>query len=106
LLAEQRRERLSHHPLGLCQALRCMGLAEMPDFLGTLPRIDCELDLFVGALDEKFLALARAMAERSPRAKLHVVDDTGHNVLLERPAALLEALRSSANLHHSEGTSS
>ena len=106
LLTEQRRERLSHHPLGLCQALRCMGLAEMPDFLGTLPRIDCELELFVGALDEKFTRLANAMAERSPRAKLQIVDGTGHNVLLERPEALLAALGSSAHLHHSEGTSS
>jgi 2-succinyl-6-hydroxy-2,4-cyclohexadiene-1-carboxylate synthase len=103
LLAEQRRERLSHHPLGLCQALRCMGLAEMPDFRDALPEIDCRLELFVGSLDEKFLGLEKAMVSRLPRATLHVVEDVGHNVLLERPDALLAALGSSANPHLSEG---
>jgi len=104
LLEEQRHDRLGHHPLGLCQALSCLGLAEMPDFSECLPRIECELSLFVGSLDEKFLELEKSMLRRSARATLSVVEGVGHNVLLERPEALLTALGASKNLQHSEGT--
>jgi pimeloyl-ACP methyl ester carboxylesterase len=48
--------------------------------------------LVAGALDEKFVAEARAMAQRIDGAKVIVVPGVGHDVVLERPAAVIGVL--------------
>jgi 2-succinyl-6-hydroxy-2,4-cyclohexadiene-1-carboxylate synthase len=83
---------LSHDPRGLIHALRCLGLGKMPNFLPALTGLDLPVKLLVGSLDTKFCALARAMARAMPRATVIEVADAGHNLLLERPAAVRGAL--------------
>ncbi len=88
LLEAQRRVRLGHSADGLSQSLRCCGLAAMPDWSAELVAIEQPVRLGVGQLDAKFRALARRMAAALPDVTLHEEPGAGHNVLLERPAAV------------------
>jgi pimeloyl-ACP methyl ester carboxylesterase len=50
--------------------------------------IDIPTLLVAGSNDEKFSEIARKMAARMPRARLEIVPEVGHNVVLERPGAV------------------
>ena len=91
-VAEQRGIRLGHDPGALAAAMRALSLGAMPDYRSFLPTISCPVELIVGALDAKFIGLARQMVEQLPVAKLRVVDGVGHNVPLEAPAELARLL--------------
>jgi 2-succinyl-6-hydroxy-2,4-cyclohexadiene-1-carboxylate synthase len=93
LRERQARARLAHSARGLALSLRTVGLAEMPNYWPDLPRLAVPVDLVAGALDEKFCAIAERFRRCVPNATLNVVTDSGHNVLLERPDALLPFLR-------------
>jgi 2-succinyl-6-hydroxy-2,4-cyclohexadiene-1-carboxylate synthase len=92
VLSEQRRRRLSHRPDGLAWALRSLGLAAMPDYWQSLATVRVPVHLMAGCLDTKFVALARAAA-KDLGCPLTLVEDTGHNIVLERPEAVVSALR-------------
>ncbi len=87
-LAAQRAQRLAHDPAGLAAALRQLGLAGMPDYNPRLAACPRPLRLVAGERDSKFLALARAAAERSPVIQAVSVPGVGHNALFEDPRAL------------------
>jgi 2-succinyl-6-hydroxy-2,4-cyclohexadiene-1-carboxylate synthase len=91
-LAAQRAARLRHHPGGLQRSLRGAGLAVMPDQRPQLPGVEVAVDLMVGADDPKFLRLAEETASLLPQARVVVVSDAGHNLLLERPEAVAREL--------------
>lgn len=91
-LAAQRATRMSHDPVALAGAMRALGLAEMPDYTPALSELDVDVTLVAGAEDEKFSAIAARMATRLPRGRAVTVDGAGHNVVLERPAAVAELL--------------
>jgi 2-succinyl-6-hydroxy-2,4-cyclohexadiene-1-carboxylate synthase len=101
VLEEQRSLRLAHDAEALAESLEQLGLAAMPDYWSMLCDSDREIALVVGGLDEKFLRIARELSRLAsggivsgalfrvrPRLSLHVVEDCGHNVLLEAPEAL------------------
>lgn len=90
--AAQRSARLRHDPRGLQRSLRATGLAAMPDLRPRLARVRVPTDLMVGADDPKFLRLAEEAAALLPDARVVVVPDTGHNLLLERPEAVAREL--------------
>jgi 2-succinyl-6-hydroxy-2,4-cyclohexadiene-1-carboxylate synthase len=87
-LDRDRKLRLKHDPKRLAQALRKLGLGQMPDYGQALANLDLPISIVIGEHDEKFWNLARNVAVRLPMASIHVVKDVGHNVLLERPEAL------------------
>jgi 2-succinyl-6-hydroxy-2,4-cyclohexadiene-1-carboxylate synthase len=86
-------ERLSHDPAGLARSLRVTGLAEMPNYRGTLAQIKVPLTLCAGSLDGKFKNLAEQMAKTVAHAELIIVDGAGHDLLLERPEFIAEVIR-------------
>ena len=90
--AAQRAARLRHHPRGLQASLRATGLAEMPDLRPRLPGVRLPVTLLAGEEDPKFLALAEETAALLPDARVVVVPDAGHNLLLERPQAVADEL--------------
>ncbi len=92
VLAEQRAERLSHTCGGLVRSLRACGLAEMPSYWGELASVNVPTTLMVGAHDAKFVAIAGQMRERMRGAALEVIPGVGHNVVLERPAAVADVV--------------
>ena len=80
-------------PDALADALVGMGTGAMPPLWEPLRRLGVETDVethaVAGALDAKFVAIARAM---DPRARVHVVPGAGHNLLAEAPDALADLL--------------
>lgn len=90
--AVQERQRARHDGAALAGALRALSLARMPDWQPALPAIAQPVHLMAGVLDAKFAELAQRMAIRIPRATVGIVAGAGHNVVLERPDAVLEAL--------------
>jgi 2-succinyl-6-hydroxy-2,4-cyclohexadiene-1-carboxylate synthase len=91
--AQKRAERLSHSAAGLCRSLRATGLAEMPNFRPALAQIQARTDVIVGALDHKFRDLGHILAQNVARARLEIVPDAGHDLLLERPDFITEVIR-------------
>ena len=78
--------RLAQDPGGLAWALRNMGLGRQP-LLGTsVPTL-----WIAGQWDERFGAIARAAAA-PPTARALLIPRAGHDVPLERPAALARVL--------------
>jgi 2-succinyl-6-hydroxy-2,4-cyclohexadiene-1-carboxylate synthase len=88
-----RAQRLAGSARGLANSLRGLGagatapLHERLRELAGLPTL-----LVCGALDEKYVRLAREMKELIPHATLRVVAGAGHAVHLERPRELLGAV--------------
>jgi 2-succinyl-6-hydroxy-2,4-cyclohexadiene-1-carboxylate synthase len=83
-LAARRARRLALDPEQLARSLETMGLAEMPDYRAL---VDDRVSLIAGADDAKYVAIARALP-----AHLELVADSGHDPMLEQPAALAEAI--------------
>ena len=87
-------DRLAHgRPAALAAALAAMGTGAMAPLWEPLRTLGVEAHAgrgvethaVAGALDAKFVALARAM---DPPARVHVLAGAGHNLLAEAPAAL------------------
>jgi 2-succinyl-6-hydroxy-2,4-cyclohexadiene-1-carboxylate synthase len=92
VLAAQRESRLRHEPGALAESLRLTGLGAMPPYGEALRAVECPTTLMAGELDPKFTALAFEMAERIPGATVEIVAGAGHNVVMERPAAVAAAI--------------
>jgi pimeloyl-ACP methyl ester carboxylesterase len=78
-------------PAQLARSLETMGLAEMPDYRG---QIDDRIALIAGGDDGKYVAIARALP-----APLEIIAGSGHDPLLEQPAALTGALQRLLGIH-------
>jgi 2-succinyl-6-hydroxy-2,4-cyclohexadiene-1-carboxylate synthase len=96
LKAAQRALRLLHRPAGLARSLLQHGLGEMPDLRADLGRVRTPVDVVVGERDLKFVTLGRELTNLIPSAKLTIVPDAGHNLLLERPGLCDALLRRGA----------
>ncbi len=92
VLAAQETVRRRHSPKGLARSLQTLGLAHMPDYWPELAKIAVPVRLVVGALDEKFTALADRAAPLLPNATVVRLPGVGHNVLLEAPDAVCALL--------------
>lgn len=91
-LEEQTRIRQSHTAEGLAYCLRHLGLAEMPNYWPALSRIGVPTHALVGALDEKFVQIAKRMQALVPQMALSVASGVGHNVVLEAPHVVATAI--------------
>lgn len=89
---EERKRRLGHTEEGLAHALRTTGLGQMPDYWAALPRIQQPVEVLAGAKDERFCALARAIVSELPAGHFTAVAGAGHNLLLERPDSVAQAI--------------
>jgi 2-succinyl-6-hydroxy-2,4-cyclohexadiene-1-carboxylate synthase len=92
-LAEQRAERLANDAAGLAAGLRALGPGAQPSYFEELSRITAPTLLVAGSLDPRFVAAARDLARRMPRAEVCEVADAGHAVHLEQPAAFVHAVQ-------------
>jgi 2-succinyl-6-hydroxy-2,4-cyclohexadiene-1-carboxylate synthase len=83
--ARRRAERLGHDPLELARSLRVTGLGAMPDLGPALGSLRVPITLMAGELDQKFVALGRAMSTAAADARLVLAPNAGHDLLLEAP---------------------
>ena len=79
-------------PRGLARAMRAMSLARMPDHRPQLADISVPVLLVVGARDAKFRKIAESMQNAMPSARTWLAEGVGHNVPLEAPAPLAQAV--------------
>jgi 2-succinyl-6-hydroxy-2,4-cyclohexadiene-1-carboxylate synthase len=96
-LREARAERLRGSARGYAASLRGMGQGAQPSAWGRLCELRVPVLLVVGAEDEKYVEIARAMAERLPEARVEAVPGAGHAAHLEArdevARAILDHLR-------------
>lgn len=78
-------QRLRSDPRGLANSLRGMGAGAMEPVTSRLGELTLPVQLVVGELDTKYVALGRELAGAIPGAALAVVPGAGHAVHLERP---------------------
>ncbi len=88
--AAVRTGRLKNRAIGLANSLRGMGTGSQDDVTDRLPKLRQPVQIITGALDEKFTAIGREMAQALPDATMTVIDDAGHAAHVERPAAFAE----------------
>jgi 2-succinyl-6-hydroxy-2,4-cyclohexadiene-1-carboxylate synthase len=90
--AAERVRRTNKDPRELARSLRVLGLAAMPSFWDALQKLPMPVHLIAGERDEKFARIAERMRKRIPQASLTIMRGRGHNVPLEDPAAIAEAI--------------
>ena len=85
-------DRAAHNdPAELGRALAGMGTGAQPSHWGALAGISARTTAVAGALDPKFVRLAREMADAGPVEPV-VVGGAGHVLAAERPGALADLL--------------
>lgn len=83
--AALRAERLRQRPSGLANSLRGMGTGVQPSLWERLPELTLPVQLIVGAHDEKFVGINKAMCALLSNAHLSMISKAGHTVHLEQP---------------------
>jgi 2-succinyl-6-hydroxy-2,4-cyclohexadiene-1-carboxylate synthase len=78
---------------GLVKSLQHMGTGAQPSLWDELTNLKLPTLLIVGAIDNKFKAIAREMAKSSEAIQISTISDAGHNVHFERAQNYLEELR-------------
>lgn len=79
---------------GLAGALRGLGTGSLPSLWDRLGEVRAPTRLVTGALDAKFVEIARRMAGVMNDAVVDAVPDAGHTVHLDRPDAWLALVTS------------
>lgn len=100
--AELRARRSQHSPAAMAWAMRALGTGAMPSRWSALGAVSVPVVLLTGALDEKFTAIARQMAQRNARFAHRVVDGKGHDLTIEAPETVAQAARDVRELARSE----
>ncbi len=86
-------DRARHNrPAELAASLAGMGTGAQPSHWDALAGISAPVWAVAGALDPKFVGLARQMAQASASVEAVVLPDAGHFIPAERPAALAALL--------------
>ncbi|MHB8377004.1 MAG: 2-succinyl-6-hydroxy-2,4-cyclohexadiene-1-carboxylate synthase [Dehalococcoidia bacterium] len=85
--ARLRAQRLRNSAGGLANSLRGMGAGTTEPVVARLHELRMPVLLVAGEHDAKYRAIALAMRERMPDARVSIVAGAGHAVHLEQPAA-------------------
>lgn len=78
--------------VGLINSLKGFGTGVMPALYDKLHLIDCKTLLITGELDKKFTQINSELVKSFPSAKHLIVENTGHNVHLEKPEEFVKAV--------------
>ncbi|MFO0609473.1 MAG: alpha/beta fold hydrolase [Polyangiales bacterium] len=95
LAAAQRAWRHEHTARGLAWSLRTLGLGRQAPYRAAFARSALPVTLVTGSRDEKFTAIARELVRLRAGVGHVVVEGAGHNVALERPDVVAEAVATS-----------
>ena len=87
------RQRMACDPVGLANSLRAAGTGSMTPLWDQLDGIAVPTLVLCGAVDSKFVAIGREMADLLPHCELAVLDGIGHAAHLEDPDGCAAAIR-------------
>jgi 2-succinyl-6-hydroxy-2,4-cyclohexadiene-1-carboxylate synthase len=85
-------QRSLNQPRYLAKSLRQMGTGTQPSLWQALAQHDRPLHLVTGGLDQKFVTLQAEMQHICPVATSCVIQQAGHNLHLENPAAMISEI--------------
>ncbi|WP_213423593.1 2-succinyl-6-hydroxy-2,4-cyclohexadiene-1-carboxylate synthase [Bhargavaea massiliensis] len=88
-----RNGRLGNDPAGLAGSLRGIGTGSQPSYWESLERYGMPVTLITGALDNKYVNIAKDMSRRLPDVHHVNVPDAGHTVHVENPARFATIVR-------------
>jgi 2-succinyl-6-hydroxy-2,4-cyclohexadiene-1-carboxylate synthase len=86
--------RSPQNPRFLAKSLRHMGLGSQPNLWPQLAQLSMPVRLLVGEHDRKFRMIQTEMANCAQSATINVVENTGHNIHFENPAAIIREISS------------
>ena len=89
---DERRD--AHTVESLSHQLRALGQGEQPSNWPRLAELRMPVLLIAGALDAKYVEIARRMADVIPQARVEVIAGAGHACQLEQPDAVAHLLAS------------
>ncbi len=87
-------QRSTQNPRFLAKSLRGMGLGSQPNLWPQLAQLFRPVRLLVGEHDRKFRTIQMEMADCIQTATIGVVENTGHNLHFENPAAIIREIAS------------
>jgi 2-succinyl-6-hydroxy-2,4-cyclohexadiene-1-carboxylate synthase len=87
-----RRQRLLNNRLGLANSLRGAGAAEDEYMVGAASAIKAPTLFIAGALDSKYVALAKTLQRSIAGSRLEIIPNSGHATHLEQPQAFASAV--------------
>jgi 2-succinyl-6-hydroxy-2,4-cyclohexadiene-1-carboxylate synthase len=87
-----RAARMENTTAGLAGALRGYGQAAQPYVMDRLGKLSMPATFLAGSRDHRYAELARAMAAAATLGRAVVVEDAGHNLLLEAPDEVVRAV--------------
>lgn len=99
-----REERLQQHEQGLANSLRGMGTGVMSPMWGKLHTLSMPVTLITGALDTKFVDIAREMTAFTQKVRHLIVNDVGHTIHVENPAEFATIVKETISLNSNRGT--
>jgi 2-succinyl-6-hydroxy-2,4-cyclohexadiene-1-carboxylate synthase len=78
-------KKVKNSKIALTNTLRSAGTGHMRPLWHRLHHFDFPVLLITGSIDEKFTGINRRMAQRFSNCRHEIIDDSGHNVHLEKP---------------------
>lgn len=83
----------SQNPLWMSNSLLGFGTGSMPCLKENLTMLSMPVQLLVGAKDQKFTNVMRAMQSRIEKASLKVFENANHRVHLDQPTKFTEVIK-------------
>lgn len=80
-----RRQKLMNDPEELSMSLKGMGTGAQPSYWEDLSRVQSDVLLIVGALDNKFCKIAEEMKKNLKNGEIYKVEQAGHAIHVEQP---------------------
>ena len=99
-----REERLQQNEQGLANSLRGIGTGMMPPMWDKLHTLSMPVTFITGALDTKFVDIAREMATSIQKVRHLIVNDVGHAIHVENPSEFATIVKETISLNPNRGT--
>ena len=99
-----REERLRQKEQGLANSLRGIGTGMMPQVWSKLHVLSMPVTLITGALDTKFVDIAREMTMFIQKVRHLIVNDVGHAIHVENPSEFATIVKDTISSNTNRGT--
>lgn len=99
-----RKERLHQNAQGLANSLRGIGTGMMPPLWEKLHTLEMPVTFITGALDTKFVDIAREMTRFTQNVRHLIVNDVGHAIHVENPSEFATIVKETISLNPNRGT--
>ena len=93
VLFKLKNDKLNNNKTGLANSLLGFGTGTMPPIFDKLKKINIKTLLISGELDKKYTTLNNEMLKLLPAGKHQIINNTGHNIHLEKPQIFYNVIK-------------